>query len=154
VESIIKFPVLSEMELAAVHEAEREIPRIITENGITGTWRGEPGIEIIRLQSGGRGTAFFSSGALMNLSYAIEGNTLKIRQNSPNAERFYYPNPPEIAKLLSERAEPMRWEFMLYSGGNRLRGTKISTEIRVSRDGNTELLYETVRDAVLIRSYY
>jgi len=154
VENIIKFSVLSEMELAAANEVEREIPQTITENSIAGTWRGETGIEIIRLQPGGRGTAFFSSGAQMNLSYSIEGNTLKIWQNSPNVERFYYPNPPEIAKLLSQRAEPMRWEFMLYSGGNRLRGTKISTEIRVLQNGNTELLYETARDAVLIRSYY
>jgi len=154
VESIIKFPVLSEMESAAVNEAEREIPLIITENSIAGTWRGEPGIEIVRLQPGGRGTAFFSSGVQMSLNYVIEDNTLKIWQNSPNVDRFYYPNPPEITKLLSERAEPMRWEFMLYSGGNRLRGTKISTEIRVLQNGNTELLYETVRATVLIRSYY
>jgi hypothetical protein len=154
VESIIKPPVLSGAESAAANEAEREIPQIITENGIAGTWRGEPGIEIIRLQPGGRGTAFFSSGAQMNLSYVIEDNVLKIWQNSPNVERFYHSNPPEIAKLLSGRAEPMRWEFMLYSGGNRLRGTRISTETRILQDGNTELLYETVRDAALIRSYY
>ena len=153
VESIIKFPLLSEMESAAVNDG-RETPQKITENSITGTWRGEPGIEIIRLQPGKRGTAFFSSGVQMNLSYVIENNTLKIWQNSPNIERFYYPNPPEIAKLLSEQAEPMRWEFMLYSGGNRLRGTKTSTEIRVLQNGDTELLYETARDAVLIRSYY
>jgi len=154
VESIIKFPVFSGIESEAANESEREIPQIITEKSIAGTWRGEPGIEIMRLQLGGRGTAFFSSGVQMNLSYVIEGNTLKIRQNSPNVERFYYPNPPVIAKLLSERAEPMRWEFMLYSGGNRLRGTKTSTEIRVLQNGDTELLYEMVRDAVLIRSYY
>jgi hypothetical protein len=154
VESIIKLPVLTGVESAAVNEAELEIPQIITENSIAGTWRGEPGIEIIRLQPRGRGTAFFSSGAQMNLSYAIEGNVLKIWQNSPNIERFYYPNPSEIAKLLSERAEPMRWEFMLYSGGNRLRGTKTSTGIRILQNGNAELLYETVRDAVLIRSFY
>jgi hypothetical protein len=153
VESIIKFPVISEMETAAAND-EREIQQNITENSIAGTWRGEPGIEIIRLQPGGRGTAFFSSGARMNLRYVIEGNKLKIWQNSPNDDRFYYPNPPEIARLLSQRAEPMRWEFMLYSDGNRLRGTKTSTDIRVLQNGNTELPYETVRDSVLIRSYY
>jgi hypothetical protein len=154
VESIINLPVLSGAESAAANEAEREIPQIITENAITGTWRGESGIEIIRLQPGGRGTAFFSSGAQMNLSYVIEGNVLKIRQNSPNVERFYYPNPPEITKLLSVQAEPMRWEFMLYSGGNRLKGTKISTDVRILQNGKAELLYETARDAALIRSYY
>jgi hypothetical protein len=152
VESIINFPVLSGAESSTANEAE--VPQAINENNVTGTWRGEPGIEMIRLLPGGRGTAFFSSGAQMNLNYAIEGNTLKIWQNSPNNERFYYPNPPEIARLLSARAEPMRREFMLYSGGSRLKGTKISTEIRVLQGENTELFYETVRDAILIRSYY
>jgi len=152
VESIINFPVLSETEPAAANEAGHEIPQIITENIIAGTWRGESGIEIIRFLPGGRGTAFFTSGAQMSLSYAIQGNTLKIWQNSPNVERLYYPNPPEITKLLSERAEPMRWELMLYSGGNRLKGTKISTETTVLQNGNTELLYGTVKEAVFIRS--
>jgi hypothetical protein len=156
VESIFKFPVLPVMGSGAggaANETERAIPQVITENSIAGTWRGEQGIEMIRLQLGGRGTAFFSSGARMNLSYVIEGNTLKIWQNSPNIERYYYPNPPDTAKLLSAMAEPMRWELMLYSGGSRLRGTKTSAEIRVSQNGNTEPSYET-RDALLIRSYY
>jgi hypothetical protein len=99
VESIIKLPVLTGVESAAVNETEREIPQIINENSIAGTWRGEPGIEIIRLQPGGRGTAFFSSGAQMNLSYVIEGNVLKIWQNSPNIERFYYPRLAVIRDL-------------------------------------------------------
>ena len=154
VESVFRLPILSAREPSAANETGLEISQAITENSIVGTWRGEPGIEIIRLLPGGRGTAFFSSGAQMDLSYAINGNTLKIWQNSPNFDRFYYPYSPEIAKLLSAKAEPMRWEFMLYSGGSRLRGIKISTEIRVLQDETTQLLNETIRDATLIRSYY
>ena len=169
VESILKFPVISAIE-SMPNEAGPENPKGITEDRITGIWRGvltaEPAggqgstpaseIEIIRLQSGGRGTAFFSSGVKMNLGYAIDGTTLRIWQNSPNAERFYYPNPPEIAKLLFRQAEPMRWEFMLYSEGSMLllKGTKISTEVRILQNGNAELAYSTARDAFLYRSYY
>jgi len=154
VESVFRLPILSAREPSAVNETGSEISQVITESNIAGTWRGEPGIEMIRLLPGGRGTAFFSSGAQMDLSYVINVDTLKIRQNSPNSDRFYYPYPPEIAKLLSAKADPMCWEFMLYSGGSRLRGIKISTEIRVLQDETTQLLYETIRDAALIRSYY
>ena len=154
VESVFRLPILSAREPLAANETESEASQTIAENSIVGTWRGEPGIEMIRLLPGGRGTAFFSSGAQMDLNYAIDGNTLKIWQNSPNLDRFYYPYPAEIAKQLSSKAEPMRWEFMLYAGGSRLRGIKISTEIRVLPDETNQLLYETTRDATLIRSYY
>ena len=154
VESVFRFPILSAREPSAANETESEISQTISENSIVGTWRGEPGIEIIRLMPGRRGKAFFSSGAQMDLSYVIEGNTLKIWQNSPNVDRFYYHYPIEIAKQLSVKADPMRWEFMLYSGGSRLMGIKISTEIRVLEDETTQLFYETTRDATLIRSYY
>jgi hypothetical protein len=153
-QSIFRLPVLSAMDSPVENETGVEIPLTINENSIAGTWRGESGIEIIRLMPGGRGTAFFSSGTRMEMSYAIEGNTLKIRQISPNNEHFYYPYSTEVAKLLSAKAAPMRWELMLYSGGNRLKGIKISTEAGVLEDENAELLYETVKDAALLRSYY
>ena len=134
------------------NEALAEAPEPITENLIAGTWRGETGIEMIRLQQGGRGVAFFSSGAQMNLSYAIEGNILKVRQNSPNLERFYYPLPYGVARQLSEEAEPMRWELLLYSGGTHLRGVRISTEAKMNGDVLVELLRETPRDSFWVRA--
>jgi hypothetical protein len=107
---------------AIIREA---VPETVSERSILGTWRGDLNIEIIRLQRGGRGIAIFSSGALMDLIYDIEGNTLKIRQNSPNTERYYYPAPYETAKFLAENAEPMRWELLLYENGTILRGIRI-----------------------------
>ncbi|MDR2618762.1 MAG: hypothetical protein LBC62_07820 [Treponema sp.] len=121
-------------------------PEPITEKDIAGTWRGESGIEMIRLQQGGRGVAFFSSGAQMNLTYTIENNMLKVRQNSPNTERFYYPLPYGVAKQLTAEADPMTWELYLYSGGTHLRGVKISTEAKVEGNLLVDLLPDSSRE--------
>jgi hypothetical protein len=129
-----------------------EEPEALTENAIAGTWRGEPGIEMIRLQQGGRGTAFFSSGAQMSLSYTIEDNTLKVKQNSPNTERYYYPLPYGVAKQLSDEAGPMTWELLLYSGGTHLKGFRRSAEARVEENIIVELIPDATRDAEWTRS--
>lgn len=149
VESIIDPPA----QLAAAPAGQKtETPERITENNIIGIWRGESGIEMIRLQQGGRGVAFFSSGAQMNLSYFIENNTLKIRQNSPNLELFYYPLPYGVAKQLSAEAEPMSWELLLYSGGSFLKGVKKSTEAKMEGNSLVELLPGSSSDSVWVRS--
>ena len=129
-----------------------ETPEPINENSVSGTWRGESGIEMIRLQQGGRGIAFFSSGAQMTLSYVIEDNILKVRQNSPNSDRFYYPLPYDVAKKLSLEADPMCWELLLYSGGSYLKGVKISTEANIMGNELVELVPKTTMDSLWIRS--
>jgi hypothetical protein len=116
------------------------VPEPVSEGRIVGTWRGEPGIEMIRLQRGGRGVAVFSSGAQMVLSYSIEGNTLRVWQVSPNSERFYYPQPYEIAKELAAGAEPMNWELSLYRGGTVLGGVKITTGVQFEGGALVKLL--------------
>ena len=113
------------------------LPGPVHESQIVGTWRGEPGIEMIRLQRGGRGVAVFSSGAQMVLSYTIENNILRVWQVSPNSEWFYYPLPYETARALTAGAEPMIWELSLYSGGTVLGGVKIATGVQL--EGNQVL---------------
>ena len=130
----------------------KEQPEIITENGIAGTWRGESGIEMIRLQQGGRGVAFFTSGAQMNLTYTIENNVLKVKQDCPNSERFYYPLPYGVARQLSAEADPMSWELLLYAGGTHLKGVRISTEAKVVEDALVQLLPGATRDSDWIRA--
>ncbi|MDR1862528.1 MAG: hypothetical protein LBQ67_01265 [Treponema sp.] len=129
-----------------------EEPDILTESAVAGTWRGEPGIEMIRLQQGGRGTAFFSSGARMNLSYTIENNTLKVRQDSPNTERYYYPLPYGAARQLSAEADPMTWELFLYAGGTHLRGFRRSAEAKIEENMLVELVPDTIRETEWIRT--
>jgi hypothetical protein len=120
---------------------------IITEEKIRGTWRGDAGVEIVRLQRGGTGIAILSSGAQMNLIYRIENNTLRIFQISQNTERFYHPMPYTIARELSVRAEPWQYEFSLYEEGTALRGVKIFTDVVYDDNRIIELRPGSVREA-------
>jgi len=106
-------------------------PETLYESLVIGTWRGESGIEMVNLQRGGRGVAFFSSGAQMVLSYSIVDNTLKVWQVSPNSERFYYPLPYFAATHLANGAEPMQWELTLYQKGSVLSGVRQATAVRM-----------------------
>jgi hypothetical protein len=124
----------------------------LTEAAVAGTWRGDQGIRLIRLERGGRGIAFFSSGTQMQLMYEIEDNTLKVRQDCPNTERFYHPLPYAVAKQVAAGAEPMRWEFLLFNGGLRLRGVKVTTAVRYEGNNLLELLPGTAREAEWIRA--
>jgi hypothetical protein len=127
-------------------------PELLTESRVVGTWQGDTGIEMIRLRRGGKGTAFFSSGVQMELSYRIEQNTLKVTQISPNTERYYHPVPYGVAKQLVLEAEPMRWELLLYDQGVVLRGIKIATAVRYEADRVLEMLPHSARDAEWTRS--
>jgi hypothetical protein len=124
----------------------------VSEAKLLGTWRGDTGIELVSLQRGGTGRAILSSGAQMDLNYSIEGNTIRIVQNSPNTERFYHPLPFAVAKELAAQADPMIWVFSLYDNGTALRGIKTATSVRY--EGNTvlEILPSTVREAEWIKS--
>ncbi|MDR1420459.1 MAG: hypothetical protein LBI86_08810 [Treponema sp.] len=116
----------------------------ISENRIMGSWKGETGIETVRLYRGGRGMAVFSSGAQMALSYTIDNNSLMVRQVSPNSERYYYPLPYEDARTLSAGAEPMIWELRLYGRGSVLRGIKTVTGFH--RNGDERELIPEIQD--------
>jgi hypothetical protein len=121
--------------------AENESMRIspaetITEQGISGTWRGEPGIEMILIYPGGRGRMIFSSGAQMALVYSVRDNILLVRQDSPNTERFYhhFALSPEQSRQLAASAEPLRWEMLLRERGAVLRGAKLFTKVELAEE--------------------
>jgi hypothetical protein len=131
---------------------EEEKREILTEAKILGTWRGDTGVEIIRLRRGGTGIAILSSGVQMNLVYRIEDNTLKVIQTSPNMERFYHPMPLNIARELSVRAEPWQYELFLYDAGMVLRGIKTSTDVRYEDTRIMEFIPGSVREAEWTKS--
>jgi hypothetical protein len=101
---------------------------ILSHSLVSGTWRSGGSIQMIRLERNGTGMLLFSSGVTMKLRYHIEENALKVFQDSPNNERFYHPLPKGIAAELAEKAEPMRWELMLFEKGTALRGFCFYTE--------------------------
>ncbi|MDR2068681.1 MAG: hypothetical protein LBP71_02300 [Spirochaetaceae bacterium] len=115
-------------------------PEQLTVNKLAGTWRGDAAIQLVRLRRNMGGTAIFTSGAQMNLTYSIENNVLTVFQDSPNTERFYHPLPYQVARRLSAEAEPMRWEFQLYENGGLLRGKRIETRVRYEGEEVLELI--------------
>jgi hypothetical protein len=119
----------------------------MSERRIAGTWRGDHGIEMVRLWPGSRGMAILSSGAQMELTYTIADNTLFITQKSANHERYYHPLPYQVARILAARADPMRWEFLLYDNGATLRGIRISTAARYEGERVLELMPNSARDS-------
>jgi hypothetical protein len=120
---------------------------LMREDIIAGTWRGDRGIEMVRLQRNGSGMAIFSSGAQMMLSYSISNNVLTVKQTSPNVERFYHPVPLNIARELVKAAEPMTWEMRLYNNGTDLKGTKKATAVEYTADSVKAFLFGSTRDA-------
>jgi hypothetical protein len=143
-ELALKARSILEAVFSEVMESEKQnaiSPEIIHENRIIGTWKGEAGIEMINLQRGGQGVAFFSSGAQMVLSYDIIDNILRVRQVSPNSERFYYPLPLYAAIHLAAGAEPMVWELTLYKKGAVLSGVRQATAVRMDFERVGELVH-------------
>jgi hypothetical protein len=133
------------------HLRERPV-ETLTGGKITGTWKGDAGIEVVHLQPGGRGFAILSSGVRMDLRYSIENNILQVVQSSSNTERFYHPVPYNVARELVRAAEPMRWELALYDNGASLRGVKVATAVRYEGDRVLEFLPSTAREAEWTRS--
>jgi hypothetical protein len=107
---------------------------------------------MVRLRRDGRGMAILSSGAQMELSYTIADNTLSIIQNSPNHERHYHPLPYPVARVLAARADPMRWEFLLYDNGTTLRGIHISTTALYEGERVLELIPNSARESEWTRT--
>ncbi|GHV31274.1 hypothetical protein AGMMS4952_19690 [Spirochaetia bacterium] len=133
--------------------SQEEIRReLLTDGKILGTWRGDAGLEIVRIQGGGTAIAILSSGAQMNFVYKIEDNTLKLTQVSPNRARFYHPMPFEVARELSSRAEPWQYELFLSDNGTVLRGVKKSTGVAYGDNGVVEFIPGSSREAEWIKS--
>jgi hypothetical protein len=124
----------------------------LTDGKILGTWRGDAGLEIVRIQGGGTAMAILSSGAQMNFVYKIEDNTLKLTQTSPNRARFYHPMPYDVARELSALAEPWRYELFLSDNGAVLRGIKTSTGVVYGDNGGVEFVPGSSREAEWIKS--
>jgi hypothetical protein len=143
-ELVLKARSLVQTAFSSEIEVARSTASIgMSEKQIIGTWRGERGVELIRLYNSGRGIAAYSSGVRMNLSWDIAGQTLTVQQISPNVERFYFDFPPETVTRFVEQAEPIRWELGIFGNGNILRGERIFTTLGVPGEipGDTEFIF-------------
>ncbi|TFG84899.1 MAG: hypothetical protein E4H20_01825 [Spirochaetales bacterium] len=103
-----------------------------TLTALAGTWRGDKGIETVRIFPNGTGLAILSGGGTLKLSVRTDGPMVDIVQDQPNDPLMYRgPNINfELATLIAESARPMRWIFNLSANGALLRGIKQSVAIQ------------------------
>lgn len=113
---------------AASADPARAAPQI---QDLAGSWRGDKGLETIRIFANGSGLAVLSGGGTMKLKVSIAGPTVTVEQDQPNDVAMYRaPSVTlETARAIARQARPMRWVFSLSADGMSLRGTKESVSI-------------------------
>jgi len=115
---------------------------------ISGSWRGDKGLETVRVFSNSTGLAVLTGGGTLKIRIAIQGDMIEILQDQPNDPNLYR-SPSvtfEMARRIAAQARPMRWLFRLDAAGQTLIGTKES--IAISGSGSDLKVDNTyVRDA-------
>lgn len=108
-----------------------------TIDNLLGTWRGDKGLETIRLFPNATALAILSGGGTLKLRVSFSNDTIEIIQDQPNDVAMYRAAsvPMELAKRIAATARPMRWIFTLSSDATMLSGTKES--ITISGSGDT-----------------
>lgn len=95
---------------------------------VAGSWRGDKGLETVRLYPNGTGLAVLAGGGTLRLRVRIEGDLVEVVQDQPNDPAMYRSAQWgfETARFIASRARPMRWAFSLSADGSALFGIKES----------------------------
>jgi len=119
-----------------------------TVSDVSGTWRGDKGLETVRIFPNGAGLAVLSGGGTLKLRVTIDGDEVIVAQDQANDAALYRASSITfaMAKAIAERARPMRWVFRLDAGRELLSGRKESVAVSYSGE---ELLIDNdyVREA-------
>lgn len=105
--------------------------------GLAGIWKGDKGIDRVRLGGDGSGSAILSSGHAMRLKVSLREGRVVIEQDQP-AEAAFFASPKysmETAREIALKARPMRWIFRLSEDGRTLSGMKESVAVQRGTDG-------------------
>ncbi len=99
---------------------------------LSGSWRGEEGIERIEIMRGGKAVAVLSGGTSVFLHLKISDGYLIITQaGAPNARQFG-DLPDEIAKKAVELKKTPSWKFLISPNNKILSGEKTDIKIEYS----------------------
>ncbi len=115
---------------------------------LAGSWKGDKGLETVRLFPNATGLAVLSGGGTLKVRVSIAGDSVEIAQDQPNDANMYRASSVtfEMARRIASQARPMRWLFTLSLDGQRLSGTKES--ISISGSGESMVVDNNyVRDA-------
>jgi hypothetical protein len=103
---------------------------------LTGSWRGDKGLETVRILSNATGLAVLSGGGTMRIRIIIQEATIIISQDQPNDVAMYRGANItfEVARSIAAQARPMRWLFNLTVDGQTLEGIKESIAVSGTTD--------------------
>lgn len=115
----------------------QSIFRAPTISDLLGTWRGDKGLETIRLFPNATALAILSGGGTLKLRVSISEDIIEIAQDQPNDVAMYRAASVslDLARRIAAEARPMRWLYTLSADGTTLSGTKES--IAISGSGDT-----------------
>lgn len=103
---------------------------VAAQEEIAGSWQGDKALGDVHITSDGTGAITFLHDPNLTMEIKIEkrGSTYVVSQDEPNRDAFYTGVfDIAIARVLTDEARPMVWEFTLSSDGERLSGTKYTT---------------------------
>ncbi|OHD82184.1 MAG: hypothetical protein A3J97_12720 [Spirochaetes bacterium RIFOXYC1_FULL_54_7] len=95
---------------------------------VAGTWRGDRGLETVRLFPNGTGMGVLSGGGTMRLRMTLDENLVVVTQDQENDVAMYRSSnfSFDVAKQIAKLARPMKWIFRLSADGQNLEGVKES----------------------------
>ena len=120
---------------------------------LAGTWKGDKGIESVKIKSDGSAVANLGGWNSMKLTVAVEDDQVVVCQDEPNSPKLYMNTfPYSIAVQAAELARPMRWVFSLSQDKKMLKGIKESTYFQIDKGKVLSADNSYSRSAVWIRT--
>lgn len=120
---------------------------------LAGFWKGDKGLDRVRVSKDGKGSAILSSGVSMRVRILVKEGRVIVEQDQPSAAAFFSsPNfSSDVAQRIADQARPMRWIFRLSDDGDSLLGVKESVAVQRGADGVLTIDNGYTRDAVWTR---
>ncbi len=97
---------------------------------LSGSWKGEKGVERIEIMRGGRAIAMLSSGVSIFLTMKLDNGYLNIKQSSAPLAKQFVNLPDLIAKKASNMGKTPSWKFKISKDNKILSGMKTDIEIK------------------------
>jgi hypothetical protein len=127
-------PALSAEDPASEPGDAPSVPYLPSLDDIAGSWKGDNGLESIRIDRDGTGLGHMGDWNLILLSVYIENGRIIIKQDEPNSPKLYMNNfPYSLAVKIAEIARPIQWTFILSQDKNTLRGIEESTSFHIDQ---------------------
>jgi hypothetical protein len=109
-------------------------PALLSVADISGSWKGDNGLESIRIDPNGNALGHLGGWNLILLAVTIEDDRIIVKQDEPNSPKLYMNNfPYTLSAKISEIARPLQWTFTLSADKNSLQGIEESTSFQIEQ---------------------